>query len=458
MVIMSTSCARRSRSVPCTCSMVSPRPSMIPDLVGDVRVLRLELLQQRAATSRSRRPGARSRYRSRHRLEVVVEHVRRVGREDLQRALHAALAAEVRASGSRSWCAGCARGSRAMQSTKCWAPPSRRSSRSTRGDHDVLQAHVGDGASPGCSGSPASGGFGPAVGDVAERAAARADLAEDHEGRGAVAEALVDVRAAGFLAHRDQAVLAQLGLERWPPSCRTGCARGSTTACAAPARRRTAPASARSCRRRAASRPARSDAARRRADDGSGMVLAAESVMAQARRRRRAGRAARAAALRARRPNCAARCSSSTGLTASRLDGPPKSSIEVTCNPCVTAGIDAAERLQVHRDVEGQAVEGAAAAHADAERGDLGAVHVHAGRAVAARGVDVPVGQGVDDRLLDAVDVLAHADLQPFQVEQRVRPRSGRGRGRSPGRRGRRAAPGYRPASARARACRPGRG
>ena len=62
----------------------------------------------------------------------------------------------------------------------------------------------------------------------------------------------------------------------------------------------------------------------------------------------------------------------------------------------------------------------AAAAHADAERGDLGAVDVDAGRAVAARGVDVPVGQGVDHRLLDPAHVLAHADLQPPQVEQRI--------------------------------------
>src|SRR3546814_2690207 len=37
--------------------------------------------------------------------------------------------------------------------------------------------------------------LGPAMGDVAERAAAGADLPQDHEGRGAVAEALVDVRA-----------------------------------------------------------------------------------------------------------------------------------------------------------------------------------------------------------------------------------------------------------------------
>src|SRR5690606_29932306 len=55
--------------------------------------------------------------------------------------------------------------------------------------------------------------FWAAMGHVAERAAPGADLAQDHEGRGAVAEAFVDVRAAGFLAHGDQAVGAQLFLE-----------------------------------------------------------------------------------------------------------------------------------------------------------------------------------------------------------------------------------------------------
>src|SRR5690606_34305595 len=88
--------------------------------------------------------------------------------------------------------------------------------------------------------------------------------------------------------------------------------------------------------------------------------------------------------------------------------------------PGVAAGIDAVEGLQVHGDVEGQAVEAAAAAHADAERGDLGAVDVDAGRAVAAATLDVPLGQGVDHRLLDAADVVAHAELQPAQVQQRV--------------------------------------
>jgi hypothetical protein len=47
------------------------------------------------------------------------------------------------------------------------------------------------------------------VADVAERAAPGADVAHDHEGGGALAEALADVRAGGFLAHRVQLVLAQ---------------------------------------------------------------------------------------------------------------------------------------------------------------------------------------------------------------------------------------------------------
>src|SRR2546428_4960513 len=54
----------------------------------------------------------------------------------------------------------------------------------------------------------------PPVRDVAERAAPRADIAEDHEGRGALAEALGDVRAGGFLAHRVQFLLAQDALDR----------------------------------------------------------------------------------------------------------------------------------------------------------------------------------------------------------------------------------------------------
>src|SRR5690606_21445637 len=90
--------------------------------------------------------------------------------------------------------------------------------------------------------------------------------------------------------------------------------------------------------------------------------------------------------------------------------------------PGVAAGVDALEGFAIHGDVERQAVEGAAAAHADPERGDLGAaVHVDARRARAALRMDTPNGQGVDDRLFDAANVLAHADAQAPEVEQRIR-------------------------------------
>src|SRR6266571_481083 len=49
----------------------------------------------------------------------------------------------------------------------------------------------------------------PAVGDVAERAAPRAQVSQDHEGRGALAEALPDIGAGRFLAHRVEIVLAE---------------------------------------------------------------------------------------------------------------------------------------------------------------------------------------------------------------------------------------------------------
>src|SRR3546814_2157267 len=59
----------------------------------------------------------------------------------------------------------------------------------------------------------------------------------------------------------------------------------------------------------------------------------------------------------------------------------------------IAAGVDPRERLQVHGDVEGQAVEAAAAAHADAQRGDLGAVDVDARGAFAARSEERRVGK-----------------------------------------------------------------
>jgi len=49
----------------------------------------------------------------------------------------------------------------------------------------------------------------PSMGDVAERATPRAQVAEDHEGCRAAAEALGDVGAGRFLAHGMQALFAQ---------------------------------------------------------------------------------------------------------------------------------------------------------------------------------------------------------------------------------------------------------
>src|SRR6185312_125348 len=86
----------------------------------------------------------------------------------------------------------------------------------------------------------------------------------------------------------------------------------------------------------------------------------------------------------------------------------------------VAARVDAVEGLQVHVHVEGQAVEAAAAAHAQAQRGHLGVGDIHARRTLPAFGDDVPVRQRIDDRLLDLVDQLAHAQPGAAQVDQRV--------------------------------------
>ena len=91
------------------------------------------------------------------------------------------------------------------------------------GDDDVRESQRGDGARE-IDRLVGVGRQRPAVRDVAERAAARAQIAEDHERRRALAEALADVRARRFLAHRVQTVLAQAcltSLKRLPSPRRT---------------------------------------------------------------------------------------------------------------------------------------------------------------------------------------------------------------------------------------------
>src|SRR5690606_14962634 len=396
-----------------------------PGLGGDVRVLRLELAQQgqRPLVVRARPDVA---VQVRHGFEVVVEHVRRVGRQDLQRALHPALAAKVRGQDldlrARALPAD---GGDAVD--EMLGPAITQVVAVDAGHHHVAQAHVGDGF-----GQPARlvrvRRLGPAVGDVAEAAAAGADLAEDHERGGAVAEALVDVRAAGVFAHRDQAVLAQLGLELLD---------------------RVAGRDADPDPRRLAQHWRIGELHRRTVDLFAGNLLHAWHEWT------RLDRDGRIAADNRERDGLGGGVGHGhpvrpgwrpgTWLSGRRqhrwrrgFDGQPELRGEVSDQrgfdrvearraaqvyhrghgqPGVAAGVDPLERRQVHVDVEGQSVEGATAPHADAERGDLGAGDINARCTVAPDRLDVPVGQGVDDRLLDPADVLAHTDLEPLQVE-----------------------------------------
>src|SRR6476620_10124243 len=98
------------------------------------------------------------------------------------------------------------------------------------------------------------------------------------------------------------------------------------------------------------------------------------------------------------------RCGSAQPQSALRIEAEIRWSAEQFYHrghlqPGVAAGVDAAERLQVHVDVERQSMEAAATAHANAERRDLATVDIHARRAVPTAGGDAPIGQRVDQRL-----------------------------------------------------------
>ena len=75
---------------------------------------------------------------------------------------------------------------------------------------------------------------------------------------------------------------------------------------------------------------------------------------------------------------------------------------------------------EVGVDVEGEAMEGDAAAYLDAYGGYLASGGPNSGEARLDVGSDVEVGEGVDDDLLDGADVLQGADAQPAQVEDGV--------------------------------------
>ncbi len=175
-----------------------------PGLGRYVRNHLLELLQQvqRPLEVRARPRGA---VQARYRLQVMVEHVRRLVGGDLQGDVHATAIVghqgfqldPRRQLADLAQAVGEVLGAAVAQIVAVH-----------RGDHHVLQPQVGDG----------DGQVGrlvdvqrlrPAMTDVAERAASGADIAHDHEGRGAAGEALAQVRAGRLFADAVQLVLAQ---------------------------------------------------------------------------------------------------------------------------------------------------------------------------------------------------------------------------------------------------------
>ena len=239
---MSTPTARRSAIAARTSSRVSPMPRMMPDFVDEPGVARA-----RASTDeRARVPGRRARraLQPRDRLEVVVQHVG-ASREDRGERRRIALAV-----GDQHLDVGVRVASPAPRATVAAntdAPPSARSSRATHVitacASPIVRDRVGDAAR--------------LVGvdrhrlarvDQAEAARPRAAVAEDHERGGAVGPALVDVRAAGLLAHGVQV----------EPAHRSASARGSRRRSRARTRihsGRCAPASGSASTPAAASRP-----------------------------------------------------------------------------------------------------------------------------------------------------------------------------------------------------------
>src|SRR5690606_32325918 len=139
---------------------------------------------------------------ARHRFQVVVEHIRRLGGGDVQGDVHAPAVVghqgfQLHVGGRLADLGqpvGEVLGAAVTQVVAVH-----------RGDHHVAQAQVGDrlGQVHRLVGIQR---LGPAMADVAERAAPGADVAHDHEGGGAAGEALAQVRAGGLFADAVQAV------------------------------------------------------------------------------------------------------------------------------------------------------------------------------------------------------------------------------------------------------------
>ena len=149
--------------------------------------------------------GARFLVQARHRFEVVVHHVGRRGFQNLQRAVVAAAEVgrqdlDLRLRRTRARLADAIDKVLAAAVAQIVAVDA--------GDDHVLQLELRDGARQ-IDRLVHIQRVGSAVAHVAERAAARALVAHDHECGRAVAKALADVGAARLFAHRHQLVLAQ---------------------------------------------------------------------------------------------------------------------------------------------------------------------------------------------------------------------------------------------------------
>src|SRR3989441_594999 len=175
-----------------------------PRLRGNGRVAPLELLQQR-----ERVPvipaGPCLFIEARYRLQVVIHDVGWCGREDLERAVQAA--AEI---GNQNF-DGRARtvlpdGTDAIDEVLGAAVAQVVAIHA--GDHYVAKRELGDRFRQ-VAGLVRIRRERPAVRHIAEGAAPRADVAEDHEGGGALAEALGDVRAGRLFADRVQLLAAK---------------------------------------------------------------------------------------------------------------------------------------------------------------------------------------------------------------------------------------------------------
>lgn len=86
----------------------------------------------------------------------------------------------------------------------------------------------------------------------------------------------------------------------------------------------------------------------------------------------------------------------------------------------VAAGVDRGEGCQIHCDVEREPVVAAIAFDLEAERSDLRAADIGAGRSRQPLGVHAVIGQQVDYGLLHAIDQRLHREAAALEVEQQV--------------------------------------